>query len=301
MPVPGVCEKTLTTNDGTRLAYQVRGEGPAVVFSNGLGGTYTAWRHQYALLGEAFRIISWDYRGLFRSSRPRSLSSLAIDQQVADLRDILDAEGVDQAVLVGWSMGVQYNFEFYRQFPAKVLGIASFSGAAGRPFDDALGIPQIHRILPMVLTLARHAAALVTPLAQAATAWSGLIPLMERLGMVAPTLDRAVFDDIASEFAGLDFEAYIETFRHLGEHDCRSNLPNISVPTLVVCGTRDMLTPVKVAEALVARIPQSELALVEGGTHYVAVEFPEQVNRHLSRFMRRIHPGFLAAPQTTGD
>jgi pimeloyl-ACP methyl ester carboxylesterase len=292
MSVPQIVERSLTTADGTRLAYQVReaetADAPTIVLANGLGGTYTAWRHQYALFGRRFKVISWDYRGLFRSSRPADLATLAIARQVADLRDVLDVEQVDRALLVGWSMGVQFNFEFRRQFPERTLGLVVCSGTAGRPFDGVMVLPQLQKLLPCVLGTARHASPLIGPITSVVTRWSGLIPLMQKLGMVAPSLDRSVFDDIASEFGGLDFEAYIETLRYLGEHDCTDSLGEIDVPTLVICGTKDMLTPVDVAEGLVQRIPDSELVLIEGGTHYVAVEFPEQVNAHLERFLSRL-------------
>ncbi|MCK5798702.1 MAG: alpha/beta hydrolase [Deltaproteobacteria bacterium] len=291
MAVAGLREKTLTTADGTRLAYQVRGTGPAIVFANGLGGTYTAWRHQYASLGSDYTIVSWDYRGLFGSSRPSDLATLAIDRQVADLRDILDAEGIERAILVGWSMGVQFNFEFHRQYPERVSGIISASGTAGRPFDSILLVPHLQRILPCVLRGARHVAPIFAPIVRVASTWRGLVPVMERLGMVAASLDHAVLEDIAEAFGGLDFEVYVETFRQLGLHDCRESLGDIAVPVLVICGTKDMLTPVSVAEDLAARIPGAELALVEGGTHYVAVEFPEEVNGHIARLVRQVYPG----------
>ncbi|PID37988.1 MAG: hypothetical protein CSA65_00840 [Proteobacteria bacterium] len=294
MSLPEIIEKSLTTADGTRLAYQVREaspqreRAPVIALANGLGGTYTAWRHQYGLFGDRFKVISWDYRGLFRSSRPSDLATLAIARQVADLRDILDAEQADQALLCGWSMGVQFNFEFRRQFPERVLGLVVCSGTAGRPFDGVMVLPQLQRLLPCLLRQARHITPVMGPMVSLATRWSGLIPLMQRLGMVAPSLDRAVFHDIASEFGGLDFEAYTETLRYLGEHDCSESLADIDIPTLVICGTKDVLTPVRVAEDLVARIPDSELVLIEGGTHYVAVEFPDQVNAHLERFLSRL-------------
>ena len=106
MRAPDVEQKTAISFDGTPIAYQVCGEGPAVVLANGLGGTFTTYRHQYALLAGGYRVISWDYRGLFRSGRPPQLESTAIATQVKDLELILELEGVERALFIGWSMGV---------------------------------------------------------------------------------------------------------------------------------------------------------------------------------------------------
>src|SRR3569623_3517701 len=64
--VPGIQLGLIAARDGTRIGYQVRGEGPAVVLANGLGGTYLAIRYLYAALG-AYKTICWDYRGLYTS------------------------------------------------------------------------------------------------------------------------------------------------------------------------------------------------------------------------------------------
>jgi len=71
-------QHALTSFDGTNLAYYTVGKPedrkPVMVLANGLGGTHTAWRHQIGFLRERYRFLTWDYRGLFSSSRPRDPS-----------------------------------------------------------------------------------------------------------------------------------------------------------------------------------------------------------------------------------
>ena len=61
-------------------------------------------------------------------------------------------------------------------------------------------------------------------------------------------------------------------------------LPEVDVPTLVVVGDRDLFTPRKAAEKIVRKVPGAELMVVPGGTHYVAVEYPELINLRLEKF-----------------
>jgi pimeloyl-ACP methyl ester carboxylesterase len=271
----------------------VSGRGPAVVLANGLGGTYTTWRHQYALLRNRYRVICWDYRGLFRSGRPPRLETVALQHQVKDLEAVLRAEGVDRALFIGWSMGVQFNFEYYRHHPEQFVGLVALNGVAGRPFRTAFGNPAMRPLIPLVLGFMKHGAPIMSAGSRLATRSRRLIPVLQAIGMVAGTLDEQVFFDLATEYASLDFEAYAETMRHLGDHDASDLLHRVDVPTLIVTGSRDMFTPLPTSEAMARAIPDAELAVVEGGTHYAAVEFPQEVNERLRTFLRKLGYGSL--------
>jgi pimeloyl-ACP methyl ester carboxylesterase len=292
MQAPDVEHRTVTSFDGTPIVYQVRGDGPSVVLANGLGGTYSTWRHQYALLGERYRVISWDYRGLFRSGRPARMETLALERQVRDLEIILATEGVERAVFLGWSMGVQHNFEYYRTHADQFAGIVALNGVAGRPFD-VVGLPAAQSLLQVFVMVLRHGSGVVSAGTQLASRWGGLVPTLQRLGLVSSTLDTEVFHDLAREYSALDFAAYGETLRLLGRHDASDLLHRIHVPTLVVTGTRDLFTPLATAEEMVRSIPDARLAVIEGGTHYAAVEFPRRVNEQIRDFLRRVGWGSI--------
>jgi len=85
----------------------------------------------------------------------------------------------------------------------------------------------------------------------------------------------------------MDMDAYFRTLHALGEHDAMDVLPTIHVPTFIVAGERDRMTPQKAAKKIAAQIPDSELLVVTGGTHYVAIEFPELVNLAIERFLAK--------------
>jgi pimeloyl-ACP methyl ester carboxylesterase len=288
MRIPQLIDKTLTVGDGTRIAYQIRGDGPAVVFANGLGANYVAWRNQFSMLeAERYKLLCWDYRGLFGSSRPADLSTLAIERQVADLRDLMDHEGIPAAVIVGWSLGVQVAFEFYRQHPRRVLGIAALSGIAGRPLDAVRGGALIKHAVPAALVSGRYLAPVWAPIVSSAARWPSLVPKMAKLGLCAETMDRTVFSSIVQRFTALDFDVYARTFRFMSEHDARDVLADVAVPTSVICGTRDPFVSLDVARTMSAAISAAELTEIEGGTHYAAVEHPHPVNEALARLLRK--------------
>ncbi len=282
--LPGVLAKELRSFDGTTIRYYTRGTGPAVVLANGLGGPLSSYRHIARQLGNDYKIISWDYRGLYDSGAPAKPDALGMDHQIRDLELVLKAEGVGQTMIMGWSMGVQVGFEFYRRHPEQVAGMVMLCGVAGSPFET-LRVPGASRVVPALMNLGKRNAWLVQQVARRAGRWRGLVPLMQRAGMVAPSLDMEIFREIAQDFASLDVKVYCETLKQLGEHDCYAVLPNVSVPTLLITGDKDLMTPSAAAQRMHREIPESRLVVVEGGTHYTPVEFPERIEQELDRFL----------------
>lgn len=285
--ISGLIERHVEGFDGTRIAYQACGDGPAIVLANGLGGNASAWRFLFERLSSRYRVISWDYRGLFHSAPPRTRGTLAPQTQARDLEAVLAAEQVDRFALVGWSMGVQVSFEVYRAWPERVAGLAAINGVAGRPFDTAMGWRFSRHVLPALVSQFRRHAPLAERISQRFVTWPHLLPVMRRLGMVGPTLDAALFLEVAAEFVKLDYELYGETMEELGRHDAWDVLPRVSVPVSIITGDRDLLTPVGTARRMASAIPHARLRVLRGGTHYTPVEFPAEVGEEVEALLAR--------------
>ena len=289
--VPGIQHKRIASFDGTELAYQVRGEGPAVVLVNGLGGSFEAFRQVYAELGEGCKILCWDYRGLFGSATPADLATLAVEYQCDDLEVLMDHEAIDRAVFIGWSMGVQVMFEFYRRRRARMDGIIAINGTAGLPFRSALSSRAVSTLIPLLLRAGRSQADLVGRITRAFVGWEGVVPMMQRFGMVSRSLDMDAFRDVAAGFANVDWRLYMDTLTRLGDHDANDLLPEVEIPTLVITGDRDMLTPAYTAERIHRAVRGSRLVVIPGGTHYTPVEYPHVIREEVRAFLARL-PGY---------
>lgn len=280
--------KYLTSYDGTELCYHTGGSGPAVVLANGLGGPLASYRHIIEQLQCDYKILTWDYRGLYGSGRPPDVSDVGMDHHLRDMELLMEVEGIDHAIVVGWSMGVQVGFEFYRRHPEQVAGLFMLCGVAGSPFRTVPGAPVAGSAIPTLMNLGKRRAKSISQIAGMVTRWKGLVPLLQRAGVVAPSLDMNIFRDIATEFASLDVEVYCETLKQLGDHDAYSVLPEIRVPTLLLAGTKDVMTPRSVSERMHRAIDDCRLVVVEGGTHYTPVEFPDRVGDALDSFLEEI-------------
>lgn len=291
--VPGLTHGSFASFDGTEIAYQVRGRGPAVVLANGLGGTYRAFRHVYSLLGERYRIVCWDYRGLFGSRIPRDRATLTVEHQCRDLERLLALLSVDRAVLIGWSMGVQVIFEYFRERRDQVAGLCGINGTAGLAFQSVLSSRMVSSVLPAILRLGRRQAGLIGRSSERVMASALALPTLIRLGLVSATVDREAFVDVARAFAGMDWDVYLETLHRLERHDAWDVLPTVDVPTLMISGDRDLLTPAATAERIHRAVAGSRLVIIPGGTHYTPVEYPAQIGQALLGLLARV-PGWAA-------
>ena len=300
--IPGLEQRSLVVRDGTRIGYQVRAgrtpDAPVVVMANGLGGTCVAFRHLYAAIPD-HRVLCWDYRGLYTSGPARDPDGYSVRHQVDDLLEILATEQVERAVVVGWSMGVQVAFELWRQAPAKVAGLFAINGAAGRPFRTVLSSRFVERAIPVLLRLMKAQAELVGRAAGRVATSDALVSAMKRFGMVSDRLDLETFRAVAGGFGSIDYRVYSDLLARLGEHDATDALASITVPTAIVTGDRDILTPPSTAEQIHRAIPGSRLCVIRGGTHYTPVEYPAIVTDELARLLARV-PGWAPAARS-GD
>jgi len=286
--VPGLVHKRFQSFDGTDIAYQVRGRGPAIVLANGLGGTFEAFRYIYRALGDRYRILCWDYRGLYGSGLPRDLDTLTVEGHCRDLERLLAEEQIDRAVFIGWSMGVQVNFEYYRHHREQMAGIVAINGTYGTPFRTALASRLARHIIPPWLAFMKAQAPLVSRVSDLAVGWPGLVPTMARLGLVSSAIDAEAMREMAEGFKGMDFAVYSDTLRLLGDHDARDVLPEIRVPTLIITGDHDLMTPTFTARKMNRLIPGARLVILPGGSHYTPLEFPEAIQDEILGFLSSV-------------
>jgi pimeloyl-ACP methyl ester carboxylesterase len=279
-------ERRVQSFDGTSVAYHTVGRGRPILLCNGLGGSFMAWTHQIAHFRDDYRFISWDYRGLYQSGPPRDPAALRVEDHARDGLAVLEAEGVAKTAIVGWSMGVQVALEIFRRAPEKVACLVLLNGVAGEPWNTVMNFRMMSRVLPPVLRALGSASWLTEGVTRRISTMPEAVQWAKRLGLASSTLDEDVFAQLAQSFRYLDMRTYMRVLELLGEHDAHDVLAEVDVPTLMIAGDRDLFTPKAAAKRIVSAIAGAELLVVPGGTHYVAVEYPELVNLRIEKFFR---------------
>ncbi len=280
--------KHLTSFDHTRIAYSTVGlpQNPALVLINGLGGSTRTWDWIMSYFAPHLRIMTWDYRGLFRSGRPIDLNKMAVADHCKDMELILCAEGMDDVILAGWGTGVQIAVEFYRNHPDRVRALVALGGVPGLPFENILpGIANRIAVFGSSVMM-KKAGHLFNKVAGKMGEKQAVPRILHRAGLLGDTLDEQFFKELAGDYSTIDFQAFGQIFRSTSSHDGWKNLAALVVPLLVIVGTRDPFMPVSAARKMEREARDGELMVVKGGTHYLPVELPELVALRMEKFFR---------------
>lgn len=288
-PAPAASH-VMQTPDGTTLVYKTIGTDDQlpVMFCNGLGGTYRTFGGVFGGLVPEYRIICHDYRGLFESGRPPKDHSLDVPTHADDLFRVMDHAGVEEAVLFGWSMGVQVALEAYRQHPDRVRAMVFASGVDGRLLDSVEFVPGASKLALTGVRLMQRTGGEVAAVLSRAVRTRSVERLARRLNLVGR--NSAVTLKHASLLLSSDPAIYWRIVERLHEHSAAEWLDEIDVPVLILHGDSDVLTPVRRGREMLARIPDSEMRVFTGCTHAVVLEFPDRVAKNMCEFLQRRLP-----------
>jgi pimeloyl-ACP methyl ester carboxylesterase len=273
--------------DGTTLTIYDTEKGLVnAVLSNGLGGDIRAWRPIIDYFKDKIRFISWDYRGLYKSEKPKS-GFYKIEHHAKDLETILEYLNINKAVFFGWSMGVQVNFEFYKMHPEKFIALIQINGVAGKPFRKAFYGKFPDWFWKLFFIFMQDGMRCFFPLARILAKKSILLKIASKLGLFTLSEYKDIAKELVLSWLNLDMKEYVKNFSELGKHDREDILTKIEVPTLIIYGTRDLFTPAKFAIEMAERIKNAEIFAVENGSHYTPLEFPNKVNQAIEKFLQK--------------
>ena len=255
--------------DGGEIAVEIRGSGPALMFVHGFPFDRSMWRHQVAGFGRWQRIAP-DLRGFGHSAGHGGAPAERLARHADDLAMVLDALNVRRAVLCGLSMGGYVLFEFWRRHADRVRALvladtkAEADSTEGKRARDELAavarrdgtVAVAERLVPRLLAAA------------SATAQPELVTAVREMA------GQASVDGIVAALAAMRDRA-----------DSRDLLAGIGVPTIVVGGAEDALTPSDVMQALADGIPGARFVAIPAAGHLAPLEQPLAVNRVLSDFL----------------
>ncbi|WP_344195509.1 alpha/beta hydrolase [Kribbella karoonensis] len=241
---------TTATIDGTRIAYQVRGEGQPLVLLAGQSNNHTWWDPVLADFQE-HQLITLDWRGTGDSDKPDEVYTTRGFAQ--DVTAVLDDLGLRTAHIYGTSMGGRVAQWLAVDAPERVdkLVLGCTSPGAAHGYERSQEIRKA--------------------LANPAKTDSVLLELMYTPAWLKnhPGPYYVLGDKTMPSYA---------KGRHLvasNKHDAWDHLPEIQAPTLVLHGTDDVFSPVANAQLLARRIPNARAELIEGARHAYFHEFRE--------------------------
>lgn len=250
------------------LYYEVVGTGPPLIMVAGLGTTTRACVPLAAQFGQRCETITYDHRGVGRSSKPDVAYSLAM--YANDLKGLLDHLSIGKANVIGMSMGGIVAQQFVLDYPHRVNKLVLMA-TAGHITSYMRRIGLLFRALITRLPPEEFARTLVT--------LSFTAEFIERSPDTVAELERLLTPDPA------DVDGIKRQISMLAAGDFSGRLDAIGVPVLVVAGARDILTPVAYSRMLATTIPDARLAVMEHAAHHPLVEEPVVCTRTVLDFL----------------
>jgi pimeloyl-ACP methyl ester carboxylesterase len=256
------------------------------VFCDGIGCDGYVWRYLRDDLADRFGVHP-HYRGHGRTAAPRDPKRVTIEDLADDVATVLDDAQVDRAVLIGHSMGVQVALETYRRHRARVAGLILICGAPSHPLRTFRGSAALEDLLPMVQKWIHRVPGVVNRLTRTLLPTRLAYEVASRLEIRRELVEPADFMPYLEGMARIDARLFVAMLSSAGQHSADDLLPEISVPTLVVAGSRDGFTPPDRSRAMADAFPGAELLEIEGGSHTAPIERPHLVDTTVRDFVAR--------------
>jgi pimeloyl-ACP methyl ester carboxylesterase len=253
---------------GGDVRYEAQGSGPALLFLHAFPLGLAMWDAQASGLADVARVVRFDDRGFGGSSLGDG--ALTMDRIADDAAGLLDHLGVDQAVVAGCSMGGYASFALWRRHPDRVRALILQDTRPGVDPPEARAARATLANKVLAEGSGAAADAFLPRLLGASTQRDRPDLVASVRALILGNRPRGIADALLGLSARADSNATMATIR---------------VPTLVVCGEEDVITPPAESEAMARAIPGARLALIPGAGHLANLENPAAYDAAVRGFL----------------
>ncbi|MEV6930794.1 alpha/beta hydrolase [Dactylosporangium sp. NPDC051485] len=290
---------TVTTEEGIDLHVEVvDGPGPTLVFVHGFCLDMGTFHFQRKHFQGKHRMVFYDQPGHGRSGKLKK-GEYTLDSLGAGLRAVLAATApTGPVILVGHSMGGMTIMALAEQIPelfeSRVAAAVLISTSAGKLDQVTFGFPEVvarfrRPLLPVVGFAGPISSAVIDRARRASTDLAWLLTRRYGFGTARPS--PALVSYVERMNSTTSTEVIARYLRTLYTHARLLVLgPMRDVPVLLVCGDKDVLTPLTHTYEITSVLPEAELVVVADGGHVVLLEHADEVNEAMDGFLTKVLP-----------
>jgi pimeloyl-ACP methyl ester carboxylesterase len=289
LEIPTRQRGVFNSEDGTPIYFEVSGQGRPLIFCYGLVCRRDHWRHQLKYFYPDYTVITFDYRGHHRSGTPKNDTHLTLRWCSRDVKSLIAHLKLEEAVVLGHSMGVAVAAGAAEIAPDKIKGIVLICGSVSNPFQGMFYTDRMDRFYRISSKAYEWAPDAV------AVAWKKLTEfnrlsffLTSRLGF-NPYL--AEEQDVLRYMEGVNQtppKTFFSLLKDYTSFDGRSQLKKIKCPALVIAGADDVITPVYLQEEMGQLIPRAVVEKIPLGSHNAHTDLPDMVNHKIETFLEHL-------------
>lgn len=275
-----IIDHEFPTRDGGVIHALEKGSGQPLVLVHGITLRADVWAPQFHNLADRFRVIAVDLRGHGRSRA--GSEGFGMERLGDDLATVLEHLDLHDAIIVGQSMGGMTAMEFSIDHPdvlaERVAGLVFMATRAHQVFPPFVDGP--------LRTLVGKGQAMVDR-GQPLPSQAKVNERLARLAFGHHPSRRAVAI-VAGMGETMDPAALLPSLDQMFDHDVRVALHRTETPSLVMVGTRDLLTPVPAGRHLARLLPDCDFVVLPRAGHQLMQERPEEVAEIITGFADRI-------------
>ncbi len=235
-------------------------DAPAVVLIHGAGGTHMHWPYNLRRLNN-HRVFAPDLPGHGKSS---GLGKQTVDKYAESIVSWMDAVGIDQALMVGHSMGGAIAQTLCLQYPERVTGLVLIgTGAKLSVNQDLLHKFSIPSSTPAAIDLVIK------------WSWNN-------------TKDAKLLKKVKEQMLEIRSAVIYGDYLACNKFDLTARVGQIQAPTLIIVGENDKMTPLDLNKQLESKIPKAKMSVISECGHMVMLEHPEAVADEVFGFLQTI-------------
>ena len=282
---------TVRSFDGTEIAVRAAGDPskPVIVFVHGFSLDHTTWHEQWTALSERYRCVLFDLRSHGRSAAAGDLSPAAFGHDVAAVLEAVETSG--RILLVGHSMGSMAILSMAESHPdlysAKIGGCVFVGSAAGDLVRGAMGSIRT-MFTPGIGSLRRAASGVNRVRSHILSNATDPGYLIARATQFGPDASPEMVSHVVGLAARAPTKVWTNALAGLMDSDLRHAVAHVRVPSLVLVGEHDRVTPMASAIAFADSLPDGRFEVLERAGHFPMMEVPEALNRLLDGFAREV-------------
>ena len=259
--------------NGVTLNYQERGlpQGLPVVFIHGFPFDHTMWQPQMMALPQDYRAVSFDIRG--HGASQVGDGQFSIEFFVDDLIALLDHLGIKQAVLCGLSMGGYIALRTVERHPERVKALVLCDTRSEADSNEA----KVKRAGQVKSVKAKGVRQFAEGFVKAVFAPASFTENPKAVHSIQRVIEKTSVIGLCGTLLAM-----------AARTDTTAALEAINVPTMILVGEHDGLTPPSASQAMKERIKNAELHVIPQAAHMSNLENPEFFNDKLQAFLKNI-------------
>ena len=250
------------------ISIDYSGEGEMIIFLHGIGGNKKNWNNNINFFAKKFLTVAWDTRGYGDSDDYDG--ELDFEDVLDDLRNVINFFNKNKAHIVGLSMGGQIATLFYDKYPSYVktltlcdthFGLSNLSPAEKEKFINLRKEPLLNGKEP-----------------------KDIAPIVAST-LIGDVNNKSAYEQLVNSMELLHKESYLKTIETSMRTEHRHIFKKINVPTFIMVGELDTLTPPSMSKKILKEIKNSRLSIIPNAGHLSNIENPKLFNQKLLEFL----------------